>query len=176
MLETRAAEPAQRALRESYFADIPFPDRARVLELGCGTGAVARHLAELANVAEVIGIDPSPLLLEHARRLGDDISGLSFQEADARQLPFDNEQFDVVVAHTVLSHIPEPEKAFAEAHRVLKRGGWMAVFDCDFSTASVAVGDNDPLQTAIESWKANVVHDPGSCGDCRRWLNAAVLR
>jgi ubiquinone/menaquinone biosynthesis C-methylase UbiE len=159
-LELRAAEPAQRAIRESYFADIPLSSQARVLELGCGTGPVARHLNELPNVAEVIGIDPSPQLLEHARRIGEGISGLSFQEGDARQLPFPDGSFDVVVGHTVFSHIPEPEGALAEAFRVLKTGGSLAVFDADFPTASVAIADNDPLQAGIESWRANVVHDP----------------
>jgi ubiquinone/menaquinone biosynthesis C-methylase UbiE len=159
-LELRAAEPAQRAIRESYFADIPFPSQARILELGCGTGPVARHLIEVPTVAEVIGIDPSPQLLEHAQRLGNGIPGLSFQQGDARQLPFRDDRFDVVVGHTVFSHIPEPEGALAEAYRVLKPGGWLAVFDADFTTASVALADSDPLQAGIESWRANVVHDP----------------
>jgi ubiquinone/menaquinone biosynthesis C-methylase UbiE len=72
-LELRAAEPAQRAIRESYFADIPFPTQARVLELGCGTGPVARHLIEVPSVAEVIGIDPSRQLLMRAQQLGNGI-------------------------------------------------------------------------------------------------------
>jgi hypothetical protein len=60
ILELRAADPQQAAMRQTYLGDIAFPDGARVLEVGCGTGTVTRELAGWPSVAEVVGLDPSP--------------------------------------------------------------------------------------------------------------------
>ncbi|HET7776383.1 MAG TPA: hypothetical protein VFK74_08455, partial [Azospira sp.] len=58
VLEIRAAEPQQKRMLETSLAEIPFPEAARVLEVGCGTGAVARRLATWPQVAAVVGLDP----------------------------------------------------------------------------------------------------------------------
>jgi SAM-dependent methyltransferase len=68
VLELRAADPQQAAMRQTYLGDIQFPAGARVLEVGCGTGAVTRELAGWPGVAEVVGLDPSPTFLATARR------------------------------------------------------------------------------------------------------------
>src|SRR4030095_13628512 len=69
VLELRAAAPAQQAMLEDYLAELPLRERARVLDVGCGTGAVARTLAARPGAGEVVGIDPSPVCGGHARRL-----------------------------------------------------------------------------------------------------------
>ena len=68
ILELRAADPQQAAMRQTYLGDIAFPDGARVLEVGCGTGAVTRELAGWPSVAEVVGLDRSPTRARRARR------------------------------------------------------------------------------------------------------------
>lgn len=160
VLEIRAAEPQQQAMLASYLAEVPFPSSARVLEIGCGTGAVSRQIAARPDVAEVIGADPSSVLLGRARHLGEGIPNLHFEEADGRALPFPNASFDVAVGHTVLCHVPGPEGVLHEAFRVLRPGGWLAIFDGDYVTVSVAIADNDPLQTCAAAAVANLVHDP----------------
>lgn len=159
-LEVRAADPQQRAMLTSYLADVPLPAEGRVLEPGCGTGPVARALARRPGIAEAVGIDPSPILLAKARELGDGLPNLSFRLGDGRDLPLADAAFDAVVFHTTLCHIPDCERALAEAHRVLRPGGHLAVFDGDYATTSVALGDHDPLQTCAEAAVANIVHDP----------------
>ena len=62
-LETRAAIPSQQEMLRDYLSEISFPEGAEVLEVGCGTGAVCRVLAEWPNVAKVVGVEPSPFLL-----------------------------------------------------------------------------------------------------------------
>ena len=161
-LEIRAAEPAQQAMRRDYLSRIIFPRDARVLEVGSGTGAVCRELAGWPGVGRVVGADPSPFLVERARELAAGLSNLRFEQADGRDLPFDASSFDLVVFHTTLCHIPGPEAALAEAHRVLRPGGWLAIFDGDYATATVALADNDPLQACVQATLANLVHD--------RWL------
>jgi ubiquinone/menaquinone biosynthesis C-methylase UbiE len=161
-LEIRAAEPAHQAMRRDYLSRIIFPRDARVLEVGSGTGAVCRELAGWPGVGRVVGADPSPFLVERARELAAGLSNLRFEQADGRDLPFDASSFDLVVFHTTLCHIPGPEAALAEAHRVLRPGGKLAIFDGDYATATVALADNDPLQACVQATLANLVHD--------RWL------
>ena len=114
ILELRAADPQQRELREAYLADIDFPAGARVVEVGCGPGPVARALASRPGIGEVVGVDPSPIFLEKGRELARELANLTFVEGDARALPFDDDSFDVLIFHTTLCHVPEPERALAE--------------------------------------------------------------
>jgi ubiquinone/menaquinone biosynthesis C-methylase UbiE len=161
ILELRASDPQQRAMREDYIADLELLPGARVLEVGCGTGAVSRFLAGRSSVGEVVGVDPSPFFIDRARNLAE-AAGLDvgFAVGDARDLPFDEGTFDAVVLHTTLSHIPEPHRALAEARRVLRSPGRLAVFDGDYATVTVATHAQDPLQSCADEAVASFVHDP----------------
>jgi SAM-dependent methyltransferase len=156
ILELRAADPQQRELRDAYLGELPL-DGTRVLEVGCGTGAVTRDLAARPGVAEAIGVDPSPVLLARARELG---GGVSYVEGDGRGLPLEDASVDLVVLHTTLCHIPGPERALAEASRVLRPGGRLAVFDGDYATVTMATGPFDPLQACADAVVDFLVHDP----------------
>lgn len=162
VLETRGADPQQRAMRRAFLADIAFPPNAHVLEVGCGTGVLTRTLAGWPRVGTVVGVDVAPSLLGKARDLAADLPNIAFREADGRSLPFEDETFDVAVFDSTLSHVPGPERALAEAFRVLRPLGWLAAFDGDYATSTVALGDHDPLQACADAMMANSVHD--------RWL------
>jgi SAM-dependent methyltransferase len=82
-----------------------------------------------------------------------------FIEGDGRSLPFPDQTFELVTCDSVLSHIPDPERAIAEALRVLAPGGCLAIFDGDYATATVALGDNDPLQVCVDAMMAGSVTD-----------------
>lgn len=162
VLETRGADPQQQTMRRGFLADIAFPDRAHVLEVGCGTGVLTRMLARCPAVARVTAVDPAPSLLSRARVLARDLPTIDFLQADGRELPFADEAFDVVVFDSTLSHVPAPERALTEARRVLRPDGALAVFDGDYATTTVALGDHDPLQAAVDAMMASSVND--------RWL------
>src|SRR5262245_34824513 len=83
VLELRASEPQQQAMLDAYLSEVRLPDSARALDAGCGTGAVARVLADLPGVREVVGIDPSPIFIGKARDLGKAMPRLSFETGDA---------------------------------------------------------------------------------------------
>lgn len=159
VLEKRGADPQQQALRRAFLQEVPFPRDARVLDVGCGTGVLTRLLARWPSVASVVGVDPAPALLEKARAAAAGMPNASFREGDGRSLPFDGATFDVVTSDSMLSHVPGPERAVEEAHRVLRAGGCLAVFDGDYATTTVALGDHDPLQVCVDAMMANSVTD-----------------
>jgi SAM-dependent methyltransferase len=167
-MEGRAADPRQAAIRDALFATARFPAAARVLEPGCGTGAVCRHLARIADIESVTGLDPSPVFLARARELAAGVSALRFDEGDARAMPYLDAAFDGVVFHTCLSHVPHPERALAEAFRVLGPGGRLVILEGDYATTTVAIGPEDPLQACAEAALAALVND--------RWLVRRLAR
>ncbi len=146
-MEARSNDPSMQAVLRGFLSDIAFPDGASVLEVGCGVGGVTRQLAEWPKVAHATGIDTSEVFIARARQLAQDIQNVSFEQGDGRRTGFDDETFDVVVLHTVVSHALRPEQLITEAFRFLRSGGWLAVLDAD--DATVATGDCDPLQACI---------------------------
>jgi trans-aconitate methyltransferase len=87
----------------------------RILDLGCGDGALTAQLA--ARAGTVVGIDRSPELLAAARA-----SGIDARLCDARELPFDAE-FDAVFSNAALHWIAPPEAVVAGVVRALRPGG-----------------------------------------------------
>ena len=162
VLETRGADAQQRAMRVAFLADVPFPPDAQVLEVGCGTGVLTRVLAQREDVARVTGTDLAPSLVGRATDAAGGLENVSFQVADARNLPFEDEKFDVVVMDSVLVHVPGPERAVAEVARVLRPTGVCAAFEGDYATTTVALADHDPLQRCADAMMASSVTD--------RWL------
>lgn len=161
-LELRAADLLRRGILKDFVSGIDLPEEAKVLEIGCGTGAVTRFLADLPQVSQALGVDPSPVFIAKARELAGQVQNLTFQEGDGRALTCEDRSFDAVLFHTTLCHIPKPEQALSEALRVLRPGGWLAIFDGDYVSVSVAIGNFDPLQCCADAAIDGLVHD--------RWL------
>jgi ubiquinone/menaquinone biosynthesis C-methylase UbiE len=159
-MELRATDPRQQEILSTYLARIDWPRRARVVEIGCGTGAITRALAARPEVAEVVGVEPAPGLVKRAQDLAGGLETVSFLEADGRAVPLPDSCFDVAVVHTVLSHVPEPERVVAEAHRLLRPGGWVALFDGDYATMTFARATDDPLQACADAFGEHYVNDP----------------
>jgi len=159
VLEMRASDSGQKEMLESYLNEIEFPENSHVIEIGSGTGGVSRTIAKWPNVGRVLGVDPSELFVNKAMTLGKGISNLSFETGDGRALQSESELFDVAVVHTTMCHVPNPEQLLGEAFRILKPKGWLAVFDGDYATATVAIEDNDPLEICIKEFRNNFCHD-----------------
>jgi ubiquinone/menaquinone biosynthesis C-methylase UbiE len=134
-LERRAKAEDEVAARDTYLGLLDIFAGERVLDVGCGSGAVTREIARrVGSTGLAVGLDPSPALLAVARGLAHE-SGLGghmeFHEGDALRLPFPDRSFDAAVCVTVLSHVPKGEAAIPELVRVLRSGGRLGVFDLD---------------------------------------------
>ncbi len=159
-MDIRASEPAMAAICAAYLSAIPQAQGARVLEVGCGNGAATAHLLEQLRPTELVGIDPAAGFIDMAVTRYADRPGVAFHVGDAVDTGEPDASFDLVVAHTVFSHLPDPVAALGEARRVLRPGGRLVVFDGDYATLTVALTAEDPLQTAAEAVLRNLVHDP----------------
>ena len=93
----------------------------QVLELAAGTGVVTRVLAsEFPDNVSIIATDLNQAMLDYAAAKGTKHE-VQWRQADAMDLPFDNETFDAVVCQFGAMFFPEKTKAYKEAHRVLKK-------------------------------------------------------
>ncbi|MDQ1478615.1 MAG: hypothetical protein QOE62_3844 [Actinomycetota bacterium] len=88
------------------------------LDAACGTGRHARHLVELGH--EVVGIDLTPEMLDHARRA---VPEAVFVEGDLTDLPADDKRFALVVCGLALAHVTDLDAAVGELARVMRTGG-----------------------------------------------------
>src|SRR5262245_37947906 len=159
-LNVRASEPAMQAICARYMARIALPAQARVLEIGSGTGATTKLMMRHLHPAHLLGIDPSPAFLDMAWETFAVDPRVSFAVGEAGATGQPDACFDLVIAHTVYSHLLDPEGALAEARRVLKPGGQLVIFDGDFATLTVALFEGDPLQSMVDAVLRHMMHAP----------------
>ena len=108
------------AYDEMYELIRPIVRHKTVLELATGTGLIAKNIVNAA--AHIEATDASAEMIAEAKR--DNRSAkLYFSVQDMFCLPYANQSFDVVIVSNALHIVPQPEKALAEIHRVLKDGG-----------------------------------------------------
>ena len=110
-----------RATYDEVYALIrPVVKAKTVLELATGTGLIAKNIVNAA--AHIEATDASAEMIAEAKR--DNRSAkLHFSVQDMFRLPYAEESFDVVIVSNALHIVPQPEKALAEIHRVLKDDG-----------------------------------------------------
>jgi len=121
-----------RSWRSALVKACALTPESRVLDLAAGTGDVSLAIAEKAAPAEVVVTDFTPEMLVIAERKAGEYSGpsrLTFREADAQDLPFGDESFDVVTVAFGVRNFPERDRNFAEVLRVLKPGGRYVILE-----------------------------------------------
>jgi 2-polyprenyl-3-methyl-5-hydroxy-6-metoxy-1,4-benzoquinol methylase len=144
-LEDRARMPKFAAMRENYFDKIGLPITGRIHELGCGTGAVCRAIASRPGfVGAVVGSDLSASLIETARDITakSDLKNIEYYQADGQGSDVHDGQYDLVLAHTVISHVAHPATFLREAIRLARPGGQIILHDGDH--ASITFNTNTP--------------------------------
>jgi ubiquinone/menaquinone biosynthesis C-methylase UbiE len=145
-LEQRGGHSSFAAMLHAYLDRLPLASARSVLDLGCGTGVAARAVASRPEFAgRIVGIDLSPHMVAAARRLAREqglAERITFQIGDSQALEEADAACDVVIAHTLMSHVTAPDAVLGEAARVVRPGGTVAIFDID--PASLTFGTEDP--------------------------------
>lgn len=158
-------DDAAAAYYEKHFVPAIFSDWAgrlvdaveiapddRVLDVACGTGIVARTVAErLGNPVRVTGIDLNASMIKVARGLQ---PGIDWHEGDVTNLPFAPESFDVVLCQAALMFFPDRVAALREMQQVLRPGGRIAVLTWDesagYKSTAEIIAEVEGTETAEE--------------------------
>lgn len=97
------------------------PKNLKILDVGCGTGALMK---ELSIYGEVYGVDFSDQAIDFCKSRGIN----NVQKSGIEKIPHPDNYFDIVLALDVLEHIPDDMTGLSEIHRVLKPGGSVIIF------------------------------------------------
>ncbi len=121
----------------------------RILDVGCGFGGTVAHMNEHLTDCELVGLNIDERQLVRARKTVHARPGntVRFVEGDACALPFEDNEFDAVLAVECIFHFPSRRQFFREARRVLRGAGTLAVSDF--------VVDGDKVDEMAEWTEAN---------------------
>ena len=112
-------------------ADLAEVERGkRVLDVGCGPGALTAELVARVGAQNVTAVDPSASFVAAARERH---PGVTLQQAAAENLPFPDSSFDAALAQLVVHFMDDPKAGVAEMARVTRRGGIVAACVWDFA-------------------------------------------
>src|SRR5918996_2851353 len=127
-------------------------DGDRVLDVGCGTGALTRTLLERMPHSEVVGVDMSSTFIEHGRQQLIN-PRVSLEVGDAQTLPYPNADFDKCLSLLVLNFVPDAPQAAGEMCRVTRPGGTVAAAVWDYG---------EGMEMLRILWDTAVALDPGA--------------
>lgn len=179
-LEFRGTDDGYAQPSQAYFGRLPLSEAGRLLALGCGTGIEVRALRRLTSPDTVIiGLDHSTTLIDRARRITAD-EGLShnitYQTGDAHRVAYDDGAFDIVTLHTLISHVEDPMQVLREAHRLVRPGGTVAIFDGDYASLTFGYTDHQLGRTIEEKLVQLIVANPRIMRDMPRMLREVGLQ
>jgi SAM-dependent methyltransferase len=152
---------------------LALPGDARVLDVGCGTGALTQRLVEHVGAANVVACDPSESFVTAMRR---EFPDLRVEHCGAEDLPFPDAQFDATLAQLVVHFMTDPARGLSQMARVTAPGGVVAASVWDHSANA---GPLSLYWTAARDSTANVLDEsampgvpPGDLG--RRFAQAGM--
>jgi SAM-dependent methyltransferase len=154
----------------------------RVLDVGCGPGALARLLGRRG--CQVVGVDADPAMVARAEELAAGLPGVEFRQGSVLALPFNEAEFDLVTATNVIFLLREPVAGLKEMARVCRPGGRVAMLNpaAKLSRASAGVyaaeaGLNEVDAISLTNWgRVAEGHPRFTRADLKAMLPAAGLK
>ncbi len=138
MYDNRYAEEQEAKYKEAL-EDLEIASHNLVLDVGCGSGLLFRHVAPKTET--VVGVDISKKLLHQANHRSKGHSNVHVVQADADHLPFKTEALTLIFAFTVLQNMPKPIETLEEIKRVAKRDAFIVVTGLKKAFSLIAFGD-----------------------------------
>jgi ubiquinone/menaquinone biosynthesis C-methylase UbiE len=135
---SHSRQVSQHAERLLHMVD--FKAGQKYLDVGCGNGAAAIHLARKYGL-NVTGIDVDPAQIRLANAHSQKVNKARFLTTDGTRLPFEDGQFEIVFTNKVTHHIPNWREALAEMIRVVKPGGFFIYSDLVLPLPLAKVGE-----------------------------------
>lgn len=140
-----------------YLDFVRLREGSRLVDVGCGTGAIAEALASANTFVSVLGIDPADGFVGYCRDRFPN-PRFSFEQGNALELAYPDASFDAAVSLLVLMLIPDPRKATAEMRRVTKPGG----------IVSACTWDGAGMEMSAIIWEEALKLDPSVAGKAER--------
>ncbi|HAV77570.1 MAG TPA: SAM-dependent methyltransferase [Anaerolineae bacterium] len=137
---------------QKFLAWMDVPAEKQWLDVGCGTGTLAKLIMDNYEPSGIIGVDSSREFVAHAQQRITNPS-VRFMVGLAQSLDLETDSIDALVSGLVLNFVPEPEKAMAEMLRVTKPGGRIGIFLWDYA---------DGMQMLRTFWDAAVELEPSA--------------
>jgi ubiquinone/menaquinone biosynthesis C-methylase UbiE len=105
----------------------------KVLDAGCGTGAITRKIAQIISPGEAYGLDIDPFFIENAKKIAElaNVKNIRFDTGNIDDLSFEDGLFDKTYCRFVLMHVNDPAHTVKELSRVTKKAGTVHVSDTD---------------------------------------------
>lgn len=159
-LDEQACLPAIQRLRAAAAELLDVRPGHRVVEVGCGTGEVARSLAQLVGpTGAVLGIDASETMITEAlRRTGPTALPVEFRTGEITALDLADASRDRTLCERVLQHVTSAQTAMAELVRVTRPGGRLVVIDTDWGLHTVHGADPTVTAAILEHWAGNAAN------------------
>lgn len=144
--DVKPAVDADRALHRALVELTVSHSLSDLLDIGCGQGRLLKLLASRAHRVVGVDTDPDARRLARAEMLLAGLPNCTLRQGDMYSLPFPDHEFDTIILDDVLMTAERPEKAVAEALRLLRPGGRILLL------ASVASHDIDALKKKYTDW------------------------
>lgn len=164
-LEARGKHPFFAQAINEYMDALRLTGPETILDLGCGTGVAARLICRRPEFrGPMTAIDISDGLIAEARRRAAAESlaqRIDFRVGDAHGLGLPAGNFDVVIMHTLVSHVAQPEEVLAEGRRLLKPGtGRLVIFDGDYASLTFATDAPDGGEASDRAVHKGLIAQP----------------
>ena len=157
-LEARSLSGQFLEFTKKYFDLIEVNNQTSILELGGGTGVIGRNFIEYKDFKGKYTVsDLSAELLKYGKQKAKKLNldkVLNFEQIDAMANKISNEnKYDIVIMHTLISHVTEPKIVLTNAMKHIKKSGKIIIFDADYETLLMSSGDkklDDIVNNAIK--------------------------